>query len=98
MRVVMGKSKNMAKIGHMVTRSWRLVLKPRGPVCSKRVVSTFDSLTKIHKHAQVIFHNGIARDHTSVSDTGPQKFMIGWDGSEIIKRHYTWIDVHGVNI
>ena len=59
---------------------------------------TFDSLTKIHKHAQVIFHNGIARDHTSVSDTGPQKFMIGQDGWEIIKHHDTWIYAQGVNM
>ena len=31
-------------------------------------------------------------------DTGPQKFMIGQDGWEIIKHHDTWIYAQGVNM
>ena len=94
----MGKSKNMTKSGRKVTRKGRLVLKPRGYARSKKYVGNFYARPKSHKHAQGIFHDGIARGYTEVFDTGPQKYMIGRDGWEIIKRHDTWIDAQGVNM
>ena len=88
----------MAKSGRKVTRKGRLVLKPRGSICIKRAVKTFDALPKSHKHEQVIFHDGVARGHTTVFDTLFQQLMIGWDGWEIVKHHDTWIDAQGVNM
>ena len=73
-------------------------MKPRGSVHSKRAVQNFNELPKIHKHAQGIVHNGIARGQTAAFDTGHQKSMIGWDSWEIIKRHDTCIDALGVNM
>ena len=43
LRVGMGKSKNMAKNEHKVTRKGRPVLNPRGSMRSKRGVQTFDA-------------------------------------------------------
>ena len=88
----------MSKSRRNVTRRGRPVLKPRGYVRSNRAVKTFDALPKIHKHTQGIAHNGIARGHTAVFDTGIQQLMIGRDIWEIIKCHDTWIDVQGVNM
>ena len=96
--VGMGKFKNVAKSRRIVTRRGRPVLKPRGYVRSNRAVKTFDALPKIHKHTQGIAHNGIARGHTAVFDTGIQQLMIGRDIWEIIKCHDTWIYVQGVNM
>ena len=88
----------MAKSGRAVTQRGRPVLKPRGLTCSKRAVKTFNALTKIYKHAQGIFHDGIARGHTKMFDTGAQKLMIGQYGWEIIKRRDTWIYAQGVKM
>ena len=88
----MVKSNNMAKNGLKFTRKGRPVLKTRGSVRSKRDVWTLDARPKIHKHAQVIVHDEVARGHTAVFDTGAQQFIIGRDGWDIIKRHDTWID------
>ena len=71
--VGMGKFKNVAKSRRIVTRRGRPVLKPQGPVHSKRSMRTFDALPEIHEHAQRIVHNGITRGHTAVFDTGHQK-------------------------
>ena len=65
---------------------------------SKRAVRKFDALPKIQKHGQGIIHNGKARGHTAVFDTGSQKSMIGQDVWEITKRHDTWMDPQGVNL
>ena len=70
----------MAKNGRAVTRSSRLVLKPQGPGLSKRAVHKFYALLKIQKYVQLIVHNGKARGHTAVYDTGALKYMIGRDG------------------
>ena len=69
----------MAKNGCAVTRRSRPVLKPQGPALSKIAVQKFDALPKIQKHVQVIVHNGKARGHTAVFDTGAQQYMIGRD-------------------
>ena len=98
LRVGMGKSKNMAKSGRKVTHKEFPFLKLRGSVHRKRVVRNLDARPKIHKHAQGIVHNGVTRGHTAVFDTGPQKLMIGRDGWEMIKHHYTWVDAQGVNM
>ena len=74
------------------------VMKPRGSVCSNRAVITMDACPKIHKHAQVIVHDGVVRGHTTVFDTGAQKLMIDRDGWDIIKSHDTWIDAQGVSM
>ena len=73
LRVGMGKSKNMAKNGRKVTRKGRLFLNPRGSVHSKRAVQNLDVRPKSHENAQVIVHNGVARGHTAVFDTGPHQ-------------------------
>ena len=88
----------MARSGRVVTQRIHPVLKPLGPVRSKRDVQKFDSLPKIQKHVQGIIHNGKYRGHTAVFDTGAQQLMIGRDGWEIIKRHDNWIDAQGVNL
>ena len=49
-------------------------------MCSNRDVQTFDARPKIHKRAQVIVHDGIARGHTAVFDTGDQQSIIVSDG------------------
>ena len=95
----MGKYKRkMAKSGRVVTLWSRPVLKPQGPVRSKRDVRTFDDLPNSHKHVQGIVHNSKSRGHTAVFDTGAQKSMIGQDGWEIIKRHDNWITVKGADL
>ena len=77
----MGKTKGkIAKNGHAVTRRSCLVLKPRGPVLSKRALQKFDALPKIQNHVQVILHKIKARGHTAVFGTGAQKYIIGRDG------------------
>ena len=81
LRVGMGESKNMANNISKVIHKRRLVMNPRGFVCSKKAVQTFDSHPKIHKHAQGIVHDEISRGHTAVFDTRAQKSMIvryGW--------------------
>ena len=70
----------MAKNKHAVTRRSRLFLKPQGPALSKIAVQKFDALPKIQNYVQVIVHNGKARGHTAVFDTGAQQSMIGRDG------------------
>ena len=65
---------------------------------SKRDVRNFDACPKSHRNSQGIVHDGIARGHTTVFDTGDQQYMIGRDGWDIIKRHDTWIDAQGVNM
>ena len=52
-------------------------MKTRGPALSNKTARTFDDLPKSHNHAQGIVHDGIARGHTALFDTGPQKSMIG---------------------
>ena len=59
---------------------------------------TFDAPPKIQKHVQGIVHNGKARSHTKVFDTGSQQLIIGRDGLEIIKHRDTWIDLKGVDL
>ena len=88
----MVKSKNMAKSGRKVTRRERPVLKLWGSARSNRAVQTFYALPKIHKHAQLIFHDGITRCHTTVFDTGAHQLMIGQGVWEIGKFRDTWID------
>ena len=53
---------------------------------------------KNSKHAQGIIHNGFAKSHSAVLDTGAQKYMIIIRGWQIINRHVSWIDAHGVNM
>ena len=80
LRIGMGKSKRkMAKSGCVVTWRSRPVLNPQGPARSKRDVRTFGALPKSKKHVQGIVHNGKARGHTAVFDTGSQQLMIGQD-------------------
>ena len=98
LQVGMEKYNNMAKNRHKVSCKGCPVLNPRGSVHSKRSVQNFDACLKIHNHAQVIFHDIIERGHTAVFNTWSQKSMTGWCGWEIIKRHGTWIDAHGVNM
>ena len=76
----MGKSNNTAKNGRKVNRNGRPVLNSGGSVHSKRDVQTFDARPEIHKRAQVIVHDGIARGHTAVFDTGDQQSIIVSDG------------------
>ena len=66
----MGKSNKMAKSGRKSTVKGRLVLKPRRVVHSKRTVWTLIARPKIHKYAQGIVHDGVARGHTAVFDKG----------------------------
>ena len=95
----MRKSKRkIAKSGHVVTRKSHPVLKPQVSARSKRAVHKFDALPKSQKHVQVIVHNGKARGHTDLFDTGAQQSMIGRYGWEIIKRYDTWIHSKGVNL
>ena len=92
LRVGIGKSKNMAKNGRKFTRKERPVMNPLGSVNSKRGVQHFDACPKIHKYAQKIIQDSIARSHTTVFDIWDQQSMIGRDGWGIIKLSDTWID------
>ena len=94
----MGKSENMAKSGHKSPAKGRPVLNAQVVTLSKRDVLTLDTCPRSHKYEQGIFHNGAARGHTAVLDTGYQQSMVGMGGWKIIKRHDTWIYAQGVNM
>ena len=57
-----------------------------------------DEIPKIQKHAQGIVHNGSAKNHTAVLDTGSQQSIIVMGVWEIIKCYDIWIDTQGVNL
>ena len=76
----MEKSKNMANSERNFTRKGCPFIKPWGSVRIKRDVQNFGARTKCHKHTQGIFHDRIARGHTTVFGTGAQKYIIGRDG------------------
>ena len=59
-----------AKNGRKVTRNGCLVLKPQGPMGSKRAVRSFDASPKSDKHTQAIVHDRITRGHTTLFCTG----------------------------
>ena len=54
--------------------------------------------TKSHKYAQGIVHDGDARVHNAVLDTGYQQSMVSMGSWEIIKRHDAWIDSQVINM
>ena len=72
----------MAKSGRKSPVKGIPVLNPQGVVQSKRAVQPINACMKIQKYAQGSVHDGVARGHTAVLDTGVQQSMIvigGWD-------------------
>ena len=61
-------------------------------------MQTLDKRPKSQKYAQGIFHNGAARGHTTVLDTGSQQSMVVMEVWEIIKRHNMWIYAQVINM
>ena len=94
----MGKSENMANSGRRSPIKGNPVLNPRGVTSSKRDMKTLDARPKSKKHAQGIVHDGAARCHNTVIDTGAQQSMVRIGYWDIIKRHYKWIDAQGINM
>ena len=76
----------------------RPALNPQGVLHSKIDVQNLGDLSKSKKYTQGIFHNGAAKNHNAVLDTGSQQSMIDMGGWYIIKRHGSWMDGQGLNM
>ena len=61
-------------------------------------MQTLDSHPKSHNYSQVIVHDGVARGHTAVLDTGSQQSIFSIGGWGIIRIRDTWIDKQGINM
>ena len=95
----MGNQKNMAnRCGQNSLFKGRLNTKLRGVARGKIVVWTLDFFHRSHKNVQVIVHNGDAKNHNIVLDTGYPSSMICMRGWEIIKCNGSWINAQGVNM
>ena len=55
---------------------WAQVSEDTRGARSKRAVQTLDALPKSQKYSQEAVHNGAAKNHTAVLDTGAQQSMI----------------------
>ena len=73
-------SKNMSNSGRKSPAKGNPVLNPLEVSCSKRYVRTLYVLPKSQKYAQGIVHDGSARVHTAVLDTGFRHSMVGMEG------------------
>ena len=83
-----GNSDNISmRFGSKSPSKWRPGMNPQGVSCSKIAVWNLDSHPKNKEHAQLIFHNWAAKNHTAVLDTGSQHFAISMGGWDIIKCH-----------
>ena len=66
-------------------------------MCSKGAARKLDAQPNKLRHVRGVVQ-GKASGHTAVFDTGPQHYMIGRYGWEIIKHHEKWINIRCVDL
>ena len=73
-------------------------MNPCGVARGERSMLTLYVSHRKSNNVKVIIHNGAAKNHTVMLDTGSQQSMIGMEGRVIIKHHDSWIDAQGVDM